>query len=130
MCQIPKNKFAPYHLSPHHHPLAIFFQNVPRFCFLRFMYKVHGILFFLQIHVPGYMKFCFFFNSMYQGYMNLRKQNLGTFWKKKLAGGGGAGLGGMVQFFLSSPIAYIACERTELLKTQISGCRCRASKLF
>ena len=29
---------------------------------------VHGILFFLRIHVPGYI--------------NLRKQNLGTFWKK------------------------------------------------
>ena len=60
-------------------PPPPFFQNVPRFCFLRFMYpgtwtfvsssnpctRVHGILFFLQIHVPGYM--------------NLRKQNLGTF---------------------------------------------------
>ena len=63
-------------------PPPPFFQNVPRFCFLRFMYPgtwnfvsssnpctVHGILFFLQIQ------------------MNLRKQNLGTFWKKVVGGG-------------------------------------------
>ena len=31
---------------------------------------VHGILFFLQIHVPGYMIFCFFFKSMYPGTWN------------------------------------------------------------
>ena len=45
------------------------------FLFFRFMYpgtwnfvfslnpctRVHDILFFLQIHVPGYMEFCFFF---------------------------------------------------------------------
>ena len=32
---------------------------------------VHWILFFLQIHVPGYMKFRFFFKSMYPGTWNL-----------------------------------------------------------
>ena len=35
--------------------------------FFRFMYPVHWILFYLQIHVPGYMIFCFFFKSMYPG---------------------------------------------------------------
>ena len=31
---------------------------------------VHWILFYLQIHVPGYMMFCFFFKSMYPGTWN------------------------------------------------------------
>ena len=31
---------------------------------------VHGILFILQIHVPGYMIFCFVFKSMYPGTWN------------------------------------------------------------
>ena len=31
---------------------------------------VHGILFFLQTHVPGYMILCFFFKSMYPGTWN------------------------------------------------------------
>ena len=35
-----------------------------------FMYPVHGILFFLQTHVPGYMILCFFFKSMYPGTWN------------------------------------------------------------
>ena len=53
--------------------------------FFRFMYpgtlnfvfssnpctRVHDILFFLQIHVPGYMEFRFFFKSMYPGTWNL-----------------------------------------------------------
>ena len=32
--------------------------------------RVHDVLFFLQIHVPGYMMFCFFFKSMYPGTWN------------------------------------------------------------
>ena len=44
LCQIPKKKFSQIH--------------------------VHGILFFLQIHVPGYMIFCFFLKSMYPGTWN------------------------------------------------------------
>ena len=31
---------------------------------------VHWILFYLQIHVPGYMIFCFFIKSMYPGTWN------------------------------------------------------------
>ena len=73
-----------------------------------FFSKCPKILF-SQIHVPRYMEFCFFFKSMYPGtwtfvsssnpctvhgilfflqiQMNLRKQNLGTFWKKVVGGG-------------------------------------------
>ena len=32
--------------------------------------RVHDVLFFLQIHVPGYMEFWFFFKSMYPGTWN------------------------------------------------------------
>ena len=53
--------------------------------FFRFMYpgtlnfvlssnpctRVHDVLFFLQIHVSGYMEFWFFFKSMYTGTWNL-----------------------------------------------------------
>ena len=59
-------------------PPTTFFQNVPRFCFLRFIWiwrknkipcTVHGFEEETKFHVPGYM--------------NLRKQNLWTFWKKR-----------------------------------------------
>ena len=54
-------------------PPPPFFSKCPKILFSQIHVdtRVHGIFFFLQIHVPRYM--------------NLRKQNLGTFWKK---GGG------------------------------------------
>ena len=33
--------------------------------------RIHDIMFFLQIYVPGYMEFWFFFKSMYPGTWNL-----------------------------------------------------------
>ena len=55
MCQIPKKKCSKPPPGPHYQ---------------KFFSQIHGILFFLQIYVPGYMEFCFFFKSMYPGTWN------------------------------------------------------------
>ena len=100
-CQIRKKKNSSLSLPPitfHHHPLNI--QKIPPSSTTtpwQFFSKCPKILF-SQIHVPRYMEFCFFFKSI-----NLRKQNLGTFWKKLpgvvVESGGREGGAGKIFFF-------------------------------
>ena len=48
-------------------PHPLFFKMSHNFVFSDSCTPVHGILFLLQIHVPGYIEFCFFFKFMYPG---------------------------------------------------------------
>ena len=64
--------------------------------------RIHDIMFFLQIYVPGYMEFWFFFKSMYPGTWNLDFVSLLMY-----SSGGGGGPVQKIFFFFANFFQHV-----------------------